>query len=101
MIISMLVLPFAGLTVVVTSIIEIINGDGFFVLQMFTLFVILQCFLSALAVRIDGDDPKLIAFSPFLVLGYKQLVDILLIKAALESLFKTKTKWTSAKRIGV
>ena len=101
MIISMIVLPFAGLAVIVTSIIEIINGDGFFVLQMFTLFVVLQCFMSALAVRIDRDDPKLILFSPFLVLGYKQLVDFLLIKAALEALFKTKTKWTSAKRIGV
>jgi len=101
MIISMIVLPFAGLAVIVTSIIEIVNGDGFFVLQMFTLFVILQCLMSALAIRIDRDDPRLIAFSPFLVLGYKQLVDIFLIKAALETLFKTKTKWTSAKRIGV
>ena len=101
MIISMIVLPFAGLSVVVTSIIEIINGDGFFVLQLFVLFVILQCFMSALAVRIDRDDPRLIAFSPLLVLGYKQLVDFLLIMAALQALFKRKTVWTSAKRIGV
>lgn len=101
MIISMIVLPFAGLSVIITSILEIIQGDGYFVLQMFILFVILQCLMSALAVRIDGDDPRLILFSPFLVLGYKQLVDILLIKSVIESLFKTKTKWTSPKRIGV
>lgn len=101
MIISMIVLPFAGLAVVVTSIIEVINGDGFFVLQMFVLFITLQCFMSALAVRIDREDPRLILFSPFLVLGYKQIVDILLMKSVLEALFKTKTKWTSAKRIGV
>jgi len=101
MIISMIVLPFAGLAVIVTSILEIINGDGFFVLQMFTLFIILQCFMSALAIRIDRDDPRLILFSPFLVLGYKQLIDFLLIKSVLETMFKTKTKWTSAKRIGV
>lgn len=101
MIISMIVLPFAGLSVIITSIIEIISGDGFFVLQMFTLFVILQCFMSALAVRIDRDDPRLIAFSPFLVLGYKQLIDFLLIMAALQALFKRKTMWTSAKRIGI
>ena len=63
--------------------------------------MVLQSLQSALAVRIDGDDPKLIAFSPFLVLGYKQLVDILLIKATVESIFKRKATWTSAKRVGV
>ncbi|TSA18795.1 MAG: glycosyltransferase [Nitrosopumilales archaeon] len=101
MIISMVVLPFAGLVVIVTSILEIINGDWLFLLQMFGLFIILQTLMSALAVRIDKEDPRLILFSPFLVLGYKQIVDILLIKGTLEVLFKTKTKWTSAKRIGV
>jgi len=54
-----------------------------------------------LAVRIDREDPKLILFSPFLVLGYKQLIDILLVKGTIETVFKTKARWTSAKRIGV
>ena len=101
MIISMVVLPFAGLVVIITSIFEIINGDWFFVVQMFGLFIILQILMSALAVRIDREDPRLILFSPFLVLGYKQIIDVLLIKGTLETLFKTKTRWTSAKRIGV
>jgi len=101
MIISMVVLPFAGLAVTATAIWEVITGDWFFVLQMYTLFIILQSLLSALAVRIDRDDLRLILFSPFLVLGYKQLIDILLVKGTLDTLFKTKTKWTRAKRIGV
>lgn len=101
MIISMVVLPIAGLAVIAISILEIINGDWFFVLQMFLLIIILQTLMCALAVRIDNEDPKLILFSPFLVLGYKQLIDILLIKGILETVFKTKTKWTRAKRIGV
>lgn len=100
MIISMIILPFAGLSVIITSILEIIYGDGLFVLVLFLLFMSLQFLQSALAVRIDRDDPKLILFSPFLVLGYKQLVDILLIKACIESLFKRKAVWTSAKRVG-
>ncbi|TLX82091.1 MAG: glycosyltransferase [Thaumarchaeota archaeon] len=101
MIISMVVLPFAGLAVIATSILEIISGDWFFVLKMFGLFIVLQTLMSALAVRIDRDDPKLILFSPFLVLGYKQLIDVLLMKGTLETIFRTKTKWTRAKRIGV
>ena len=101
MLISMVVLPFAGLIVIATSIYEVMIGDWFFVLEMYGLFMVLQTLMSALAVRIDRDDPKLILFSPFLVLGYKQIIDILLVKGTLETVFKTKTKWTRAKRIGV
>jgi len=101
MIISMIVLPFAGLSVIIGSILEIINGHGLFVVAIFSLFMLLQCLMSALAVRIDRDDPRLILFSPFLVLGYKQLVDVFLIKAVVESVFRKKATWTSAKRVGV
>ncbi|MEO9276321.1 MAG: glycosyltransferase [Nitrososphaera sp.] len=101
MIISMVVLPFAGVIVVAASLYEIITGGWTFVVTMFVLFIILQALMSALAVRIDRDDPKLILFSPFLVLGYKQMVDFMLIKGTLETIFRTKTKWTSAKRVGV
>lgn len=101
MIISMVVLPAAGLVVMGTAIYEVLVGDGMFIVEMFGLFVILQTLMSALAVRIDREDPRLILFSFFLVVGYKQIVDILLVKAALEEIFKTKPKWTSAERIGV
>jgi poly-beta-1,6 N-acetyl-D-glucosamine synthase len=100
MIISMIVLPFAGLVVIVTSIYEVLIGDWIFVVEMFGLFIILQTLMSSLAVRIDREDPRLILFSPFLVIGYKQIVDILLIFGCLETVFRTKAKWTSAKRIG-
>ena len=100
MIISMVVLPFAGLVVVATSIYEILIGDWIFVVEMFGLFIMLQTLMSALAVRIDRDDPRLILFSPFLVIGYKQIIDILLVFGCLQEVFRTKAKWTSAKRIG-
>ena len=101
MIISMVILPIVGIVVVAASIYEIILGDWIFIAEMFGLFMLLQTFMSALAVRIDREDPKLILFSPFLVLGYKQIVDVLLIKGTLETIFNAKTSWTSAKRIGV
>jgi poly-beta-1,6 N-acetyl-D-glucosamine synthase len=101
MIISMIVLPFAGIVVIVTSIYEVLIGDWMFVVEMFGLFILLQTLMSALAVRIDREDPRLILFSPFLVIGYKQMVDVLLIFGCLQEVFRTKAKWTSAKRIGV
>ncbi len=54
-----------------------------------------------MAVRIDGDDPKLILYSVFFNFGYKQLLDFILLRTAISQLFKTKAVWTSAKRTGL
>lgn len=101
MIISMLVMPLAGLIVIINSLLSIILGDILFVIATFVLFIILQYLQSALAVRIDGDDPKLIAYSIFLVLGYKQIVDAILMKSAIDAALGRKATWTRAKRTGV
>lgn len=101
MVLSMFVLPIAGLVVVANAIIGIFAGDAIFVIVSFALFILLSHLQSALAIRIDGDDPKLIAYSTFMVIGYKQITDFLLLKAAIDVLFKRKAVWTSAKRIGV
>jgi hypothetical protein len=101
MIISMLILPITGLVVIGSIIYLVITGDWVFILVMFGLFTVLQTLMSALAVRIDRDDPRLILFSPFLVIGYKQIVDILLVKAVIEETLGLKAKWTRAMRVGV
>jgi hypothetical protein len=57
--------------------------------------------MSALAIRIDGEDPKLLLYAGFLIFGFKQLVDFLQLKAIIEQITNKKATWTSAKRIGV
>ena len=100
MIIAMVILPITGFFVLGSAIMAIIQGDGLFVLTSFGFFIALQYLISAMAVRIDGDDPKMILYSVFFNLGYKQLLDALLLHASIVHLFKRKAKWTSAKRIG-
>ena len=100
MLLSMLVLPSIGMVVVGASIFAILSGEGLFVLTIFTLFIILQHLQTALAVRLDGEDPKVIAYSFFAVVGYKQIVDFLLIKATFEEFLKRKAVWAGVKRIG-
>ena len=100
-ILSMFVLPVAGLVVIANAIIGILTGDAIFVIVSFALFILLSHLQSALAIRIDGDDPKLIAYSTFMVIIYKQITDFLLLKAAIDVLVKRKAVWTSAKRIGM
>ncbi len=101
MLIAMIVLPLTGFAVLASAILALIEGDTLFVLTSFGFFIALQYLINAMAVRIDGDDPKLILFSVFFNFGYKQLLDFLLIRTALAQLFKRKAKWTSAKRIGL
>jgi len=101
MIIAMIILPITGFVVLASSILALIEGDTLFVLTSFGFFIALQYLINAMAVRIDGDDPKLILFSVFFNFGYKQLLDFILLRAALSQLLKRKAKWTSVKRIGL
>lgn len=101
MMISMFVTPFAGILVWTFSIIDILSGGWIFVLQMMAIFIALQHLQAALAVRIEGENPRLILYSTFFVVGYKQIIDALLMKAAIETLFRRKAVWTTIKRQGL
>jgi len=101
MLLSAIIMPIVGFLVLASTILTILEGGIIFVVRTMVFFVLLQFLLSLLALRIDGESPKLAALSVFLVLGYKQLLDILLIRAILEAVFKRKATWTSAKRIGL
>jgi len=101
MLIAMIILPITGFGVLAAAILAIIEGDTLFVLTSFGFFIALQYLINAMAVRIDGDDPKLILYSVFFNFGYKQLLDVILLRTAVAQLFKRKAKWTRAKRIGL
>jgi len=99
MIIHMLLIPSASIMVWGFAIYEIIVGNYEFVAFIVGMFIILQYLLSLMAVRMDGDDKKIVFFSVFLVLGYKQIIDVLQFKAAIEELIRRKAVWTSAERV--
>jgi len=98
---GMVITPIIGFTATANAIVGIILGDGWYVLQVSAIFTVVHYLMSALAIRIDDEDPKLLWHAGFLVFGFKQIVDFLLLKAIIEQLRKKKATWTSAKRIGV
>ena len=98
---GMVVTPIVGFTAVVNAILGVILGDGWYVLQVSAIFIVVHFLMTALALRIDGESQKLLWYAGFLVFGYKQIVDFLLLKAIIEQLRNKKATWTSAKRIGV
>jgi len=101
MIFSSCIMPFVGFITLGGAIYSAISGGGLFVLEMFTIFLALQCLQVSLAVRLDNEDPRLIPYGIFLVIGFKQIMDLFLIGAVIEHLFKKDITWTSADRIGI
>ncbi len=99
---SSCIMPFVGFATLASAIYTgVFGGGGLFVLAMFGIFSTLQCLQVALAVRLDNEDPKLVAYGIFLVLGFKQILDILLIGAIFEHMTKRNVVWTSADRVGI
>ena len=71
-----------------------------FMLFSFLLFTSLQFVLSAIALLIDEeeDDWKVVLYSPLMVVGYKHLVDLIIIKGVLDVAFgRKRLGWTSGK----
>lgn len=96
---TMLMLPMLSFVIGAAGILALLEGMWMFVSFSFVLFVSLQFVLSSIALLIDEeDDWKLVLFSPLLVIGYKHLVDLIIVKGILDVAFRRKgLKWTSAK----
>jgi biofilm PGA synthesis N-glycosyltransferase PgaC len=96
---TMLMLPILGILIGAAGIIALIQGMWMFMLFSFLLFTSLQFVLSSIALLIDEeDDWKIVLYSPLMVVGYKHLVDLIIIKGVLDVAFRRKNlKWTSAK----
>jgi cellulose synthase/poly-beta-1,6-N-acetylglucosamine synthase-like glycosyltransferase len=98
--ISMIFIPFAGMVVLASAIVALIEGAYVFVASMLLLFTILQSLVSLLAIEMDEEDIRLVAYAAFFVVGYKHLIDVFTIKALFDVLFKRRVGWTRAERIG-
>jgi len=97
---GMIVTPIIGFTALANVVVGVLAGDGWWVLEAAGIFTVVHILMCALAIRIDNEDPKLLLYSGFLLFGFKQIVDFLLLKAILEQLMGKKATWTSARRIG-
>ena len=97
---GMIITPIIGFTALANVIFGILNGDAWWVFEVAGIFTVVHFLMSALAIRIDDEDPKLLLYAGFLLFGFKQIVDFLLLKAILEHLMGKKATWTSARRVG-
>jgi cellulose synthase/poly-beta-1,6-N-acetylglucosamine synthase-like glycosyltransferase len=84
MLMSMTLVPAASMVVMVTSVLMIVYGEWMTLLLAFSLFLTLQILQSILAILIAEDDMKLMLYSPLFVIGYKQFLDFLMIRALID-----------------
>jgi cellulose synthase/poly-beta-1,6-N-acetylglucosamine synthase-like glycosyltransferase len=101
MLMGMILSPIIGFASVISAIIATIQGEGLLVLQYILIFTLLHVLTTAIAIRIDREDQKLLWYSVFLLFGYKQIMDALLLRALIEQFRNKKAVWTVSKRIGI
>jgi len=95
---SMSLLPFLGVVILGVIVLTVLRGAYWEVIGMFSLFAMLQVFLSVLAIHIDDDDLWLARYAPFSIVGYKQFLDAVLLKSLIDVVWKRDLPWTSATR---
>lgn len=96
---SMTVLPALGLVVLAVILWQAVVGVPEQFVGLLSLFVLLQILLSFMAIRIEGDDPWLVRYAPLSLVGYKQFLDLVLLRGIVDALRHDELPWTGPDRI--
>ena len=96
---TMSVIPALGIVVFGLVLWFVIQGAIMEFLGIIVLFMLLQVLLSLLAIHIEDDDYWLARYAPLSILGYKQVLDAVLLKSIGDVLRKDEISWTSPDRI--
>ena len=98
---SSIIIPTTGVASIIAMTAAILLGNPFLAIQLFFLNIASRYFQLLLAMRFDNEtNKKNILYSALLVSGYLQLNDMILLKAAIDHLFRRKASWSYIKRIG-
>jgi cellulose synthase/poly-beta-1,6-N-acetylglucosamine synthase-like glycosyltransferase len=84
MLIAMTFVPLTTLIIIATTIIMIINAQWLELIYASAFFIALQFLQSLLGIIIAEDDMRLIVYSPLFIIGYKQFLDIVMLKALMD-----------------
>lgn len=96
---SMSIIPVLGIAVFALVLWFVIQGSIMEFLGVTVLFMILQVLLSLLAIHIENEDYWLARYAPLSIFGYKQFLDVVLVKSIIDVFRYDDISWTSAERI--
>jgi cellulose synthase/poly-beta-1,6-N-acetylglucosamine synthase-like glycosyltransferase len=92
--------PWLGPVALLSFFISLYSGTFKEIQNIFIVFLFMQFIISGVSVKKGEEDPKLILFSPFLILGYKHLIDLIKIRCIIEHIVRRQTRWNKLDRTG-
>jgi cellulose synthase/poly-beta-1,6-N-acetylglucosamine synthase-like glycosyltransferase/uncharacterized protein YegP (UPF0339 family) len=93
---SMTLLPVFSLFALAVVPAAVLLGETTLFVQTAVFFLLLVVLLSVLAIEIDDEDRWLAALAPFSIVGYKQFLDVVLIRSIVDVFSGRRLPWTSA-----
>jgi Glycosyltransferases, probably involved in cell wall biogenesis len=92
--------PLASFIALGAGILMSIYGGVLLFARMMLVFMLIQVFVSLLALSIDAEDSGLAVYSPFFVFIYKQFIDYITLVSVIKALTKKEKKWHKLERAG-
>jgi len=92
--------PWLGPLSLLSFVYSVYSGNFAIIQKTFIVFLIMQVFISYIAVKKGGEDIELVFYSPFLIIGYKHLIDVIKIKCIFDHFIHRPVKWNKLDRTG-
>ncbi|GBC69481.1 Poly-beta-1,6-N-acetyl-D-glucosamine synthase [archaeon HR01] len=95
------VIPTLGILTIPAAIFVIASGGLYWIISLILALILLQSFLSLIALELEDEDVRLVQYAPFAVYGYKHLLDAFMLKAIIDIVFlRRRVGWTRARKMG-
>jgi poly-beta-1,6 N-acetyl-D-glucosamine synthase len=92
--------PLASFIALSSGLVLALTGGFLLFARMVVMFLLIQLFVSLLALSIDNEGSGLAVYSPFFVFIYKQFIDIVTIISVVKALIGKEKKWQKLQRSG-
>lgn len=91
--------PLLDIVVTIFVVLALMGGGWILIIIPLVLFLLLQFLLSAIAILLDGrEEWRLMLYSPFAIIGYKQLINFIIIKSIFDVILRKNLKWTNTRQ---
>lgn len=92
--------PLASFIALGAGVLMALTGGFLLFARMMLMFLLIQLFVSLLALSIDNEGNGLAVYSPFFVFIYKQFIDVITVISVVKALTKKENKWHKLQRSG-
>lgn len=97
--VEMFFVPIASWVILSVIVWLLLTGFVVQVAALFVFFTSIIFLIAALAVHIEGEDWRLLVYTPLFVVGYKHVLDALAAKCCFDVFFRENLEWTRPERI--